>query len=284
MEEYVNVFGKTKVAGFVVDKQDRLGLNTLSGCGWHQCNHLYHCAYPDGVESLLLLVTKEGKGVLRAAGVSFALEPGSVALVCSDTSMEYGTAGDLWEFFWLNLNGAALEQMARVMAGRGACVWPRGPGEEMIGLASTCLRKPPKPTVLSLQLAAVFHTLWEKRSAGGGEADDTIEALKREMEQRCAEPLSMTRLAEGHFLSKSQLMRQFKASTGYTPYEYLKNYRLGKAKEMLLYSEQTVEEIGRLTGFQGASNFVYQFRRRFGMSPGAFRRVNRVHRGTRDSS
>ena len=81
----------------------------------------------------------------------------------------------------------------------------------------------------------------------------------------------MEELAGRFYLSVNQFIRVFRAETGYTPYEYLKRYRLLKACELLRMTEIPVVEIGRRVGFPNASNFIYQFRRQMGQTPAMFR-------------
>ena len=73
-------------------------------------------------------------------------------------------------------------------------------------------------------------------------------------------------------MSKSTLLRAFAKSKGVTPYSYLENIRIGKAKKLL---EQGVPpiEAALQTGFSDQSHFTNYFNRFIGLAPGIYRDI-----------
>ncbi len=69
------------------------------------------------------------------------------------------------------------------------------------------------------------------------------------------------------YLSPSHFKRVFKESTGQTPYQYLMEIRLHKAKELLRKKEHTMEEVARMCGFVNSGHFSTVFKRNMNMSP-----------------
>ena len=69
-----------------------------------------------------------------------------------------------------------------------------------------------------------------------------------------------------------RLLRAFAKSKGVTPYSYLENIRVGKAKKLL---EQGVPpiEAALQTGFSAQSNFTNYFSRYIGLAPGIYRDI-----------
>ncbi|MGI6586588.1 MAG: helix-turn-helix domain-containing protein [Lutisporaceae bacterium] len=61
-------------------------------------------------------------------------------------------------------------------------------------------------------------------------------------------------------------IRSFKAETGRTPYEYLLDLKIEKAKKMLKSNEYTITEISMMCGFS-SSHFTSTFKKRVGISP-----------------
>ena len=91
------------------------------------------------------------------------------------------------------------------------------------------------------------------------------------MEEDCGRVWNLAETAGRHFISVPQLIRRFKAETGQTPYAYLMALRLQTAEMYLKYTGRTVEEIGWQTGFAGTSNFILQFKKRYGVTPAQYR-------------
>jgi transcriptional regulator GlxA family with amidase domain len=70
-------------------------------------------------------------------------------------------------------------------------------------------------------------------------------------------------------MSRAQLYRKFKSLTDTTVNDYLQNFRLYKAKEMLLHSGLNVSEVAYETGFKNLSHFSRSFKEAFGVTPGS---------------
>jgi len=104
------------------------------------------------------------------------------------------------------------------------------------------------------------------------ECRDEIEKACIFMEQHCAERVCLDQICRCAGLSKSTLLRAFVKSKGITPYSYLENIRIGKAKRLL---EQGVPpiEAALQTGFSDQSHFTNYFNRLIGLPPGIYREI-----------
>lgn len=92
------------------------------------------------------------------------------------------------------------------------------------------------------------------------------------MEQHFADRIYLDQICRYAGLSKSTLLRAFTKSKGVTPYSYLENIRIGKAKKLL---EQGVPpiEAAMQTGFSDQSHFTNYFNRFIGLAPGLYRDI-----------
>ena len=73
-------------------------------------------------------------------------------------------------------------------------------------------------------------------------------------------------------ISRRQLERLFRQHTGVSPVEYYTELRVGRAHALLNETNLSIAEIAAATGFSGTSQLAARFRKRFGKSPGAYRR------------
>ena len=85
------------------------------------------------------------------------------------------------------------------------------------------------------------------------------------------EDVSLAALAEKARLSTFHLHRIFRATAGETPKQYTLRLRLGRAAAMLLTGDESMLEIALSCGFQSHEAFCRAFRKRFGMTPSAYR-------------
>ncbi len=101
---------------------------------------------------------------------------------------------------------------------------------------------------------------------------EDIEKACSYMEENFAKHISLNELCNHIGMSKSTLLRAFTKSKGVTPYCYLENVRVSKAKNFL---EQGValSEVAQMTGFSDQSHFTNYFSRFIGISPKTYREI-----------
>lgn len=98
-----------------------------------------------------------------------------------------------------------------------------------------------------------------------------MDAALRQVEQHHAGKLRQSTVAAACGMSVCSFSRAFKAQYGLTFRDYLLQYRIGRACE-LLRQGQSATEVGLAVGFEDASHFARAFRRAMGICPTAFQR------------
>ena len=94
------------------------------------------------------------------------------------------------------------------------------------------------------------------------------------IEQNYQNPISLDDLAESAHVSKSECLRCFKLSLQTAPYQYLMEYRLSKAADLLKNSVLPISEISSAVGFNQVSHFGKSFRQKTGKSPSEYRKCH----------
>ena len=84
------------------------------------------------------------------------------------------------------------------------------------------------------------------------------------------ERISLEDIAGAANISKSAALRCFRAGMQVSPVGYLNDYRLNRAKELLISSHCTVSEVALAVGFDNVGYFDRVFKRAFGMTPKQF--------------
>lgn len=92
------------------------------------------------------------------------------------------------------------------------------------------------------------------------------------IQQNYTRSFSLIEVSETIGVSKSYLSRIFKLDTGISLWDYLNRYRIQKAKELLLLSDESVTEIAADVGYEDTGYFSRVFREIAGCSPRAYRK------------
>jgi signal transduction histidine kinase/AraC-like DNA-binding protein len=87
--------------------------------------------------------------------------------------------------------------------------------------------------------------------------------------------VSLKDLAAYVGLSEQHLIRSFQKEIGVTPIDYLKRYRIERAKALLEEGSRSVTEVAFEVGFCTSSYFARVFRREVGVSPSAYQKGER---------
>lgn len=83
---------------------------------------------------------------------------------------------------------------------------------------------------------------------------------------------SWEEILSSFFYSREHICRVFKAKTGKTPTEYLNEQRMILAIDRLTYTQDTVLSVCMSLGFSSVAYFNALFKKKYGMSPGEFRK------------
>lgn len=87
------------------------------------------------------------------------------------------------------------------------------------------------------------------------------------------EEIDLDLLASLCTISGSHFIRSFKKHLGYTPHEYLLQYRLRQAKHLLQSTDNSIEFIAENCGFNSASHFARAFKNINKITPTEFRKL-----------
>ncbi len=110
--------------------------------------------------------------------------------------------------------------------------------------------------------------------APGGLAPWQVQLLTKHIEAQLVSRVDVAEMASLVRLSHSHFSRAFKASLGIPPGAYVMSRRVERVKLMMTSTADSLAQIGLACGFSDQAHLSKSFRRRVGMSPGAWRRIN----------
>ena len=122
------------------------------------------------------------------------------------------------------------------------------------------------------ETAMTLHKLLGILSLSKNKESTWVESLKEQLDNSFKKKVKLDELVSQIGISKSQLIRGFKASYGVTPYKYLLKLKLEASLTMLKYTEIPIRQIAFDLNFADEFYFSNAFKKHFGLSPQKFRR------------
>lgn len=103
-----------------------------------------------------------------------------------------------------------------------------------------------------------------------------VRRVREILSENLQAPPSLLDMSREAGMSHSKLNRCFKQLYGLTVFEWLRQRRLDKARELLSGGGCSIAEVALCSGFSDQSHLNRCFKRHFGVTPGQFRRARRL--------
>ncbi|MDE1169073.1 MAG: GlxA family transcriptional regulator [Pseudomonas sp.] len=101
--------------------------------------------------------------------------------------------------------------------------------------------------------------------------DAAVLKVQHWLQANGAVDVSLKAMAACALLEERTLLRRFRAATGLKPTEYCQHVRVGKARELLEFTNGTVDSIAWAVGYQDAGAFRATFKKVTGLAPSEYR-------------
>lgn len=104
-----------------------------------------------------------------------------------------------------------------------------------------------------------------------GHGDAAILKVQHWLQASGAVEVSIAAMAQEAGLEERTLLRRFRSATGLKPTEYCQHLRVGKARQMLEFTNGTIDHIAWTVGYQDPSAFRATFKKITGLTPSDYR-------------
>ncbi len=128
------------------------------------------------------------------------------------------------------------------------------------------------------ELKKTFETLFDNMNPSEKGTETLSLAVKKAqsmIHEFYADGITLNEIADRLNLTQEYLGAQFHRETGENFSTYIRNYRLSKAKELLIGTQLRQYEISEKVGYTDAKYFARVFKECVGMSPAEYRKSNR---------
>jgi AraC-like DNA-binding protein len=242
-------------------------------CGVSYCAKSYRVVRHHSPIYVFEYVCK-GRGYVKVDGGEFEPEQGDVYLVHRGSDHEYGVDPSApWVKIWFNVAGRVVDSLIRTYGLERTNFIPQPPLERIFRECLALVRDNPR-TAHEVSTLAVHKLLFHLARAV---TESTVEhtsdavAMKRFMDSRVLENLTLSRISRHVHKSPSQAVRLFRAAWGVSPYQYFLGKKLEMAQVLLVNTRKPIKVIAAELHFADEYYFSNIFKRKTGICPRAYR-------------
>ena len=200
-----------------------------------------------------------GGEAMRLIGGYFQIEPEHAALL----------SGLLPDLIYIRSSDEEAGRLTRVLELIGEEAMCELPGRELV------MSRLVEVMLVEVLRRPVQHMQGQRTGWFSGMADPHIALALQKMHADVACHWTVATLAKQVGMSRAVFARRFAERVGVAPATYLSNWRIALAKDALLHSDRSINDIALSIGYLSDSAFSTAFRRMVGYAPVSYRRAGR---------
>lgn len=240
-----------------------------------------HTSSRSNLQSYLFFTVISGSGTLIYDGKKYDLKKGDMVFIDCRKPYSHTTDSNLWSLRWCHFYGPTLSFVYEKYVERGGR--PTFRPEETAPFLSTLdslyklasgsdyIRDMRINEELNRLCTLLMEQSWHPEEATTAPKKLSVVEVKEYLEQHYAEKITLDELSTRFFINKYYLTRVFKEQFGQSITAYLTSLRITHAKQLLRFSEKSVEEIGLECGLGQLHYFSRVFKEVEGVPPSIYR-------------
>lgn len=226
-----------------------------------------------------------GSGTYTVNRISYHLHAGQGFLIAPNYRTVYEADQDTpWSYVWLGFSGTSANQLVdQLLISASNPVFSNCHSFELADCVNNILHLKDGSTgsnLLALSyllrfLSFVAQSAIDKHNVRPAQQNQYVNQAIMYLKENIT-TATVDVLAKEVNLDRSYLSNLFKKDLDLTPQEYIRNFRITKARHLLESSELTIEQIADLCGYRRASSFTRTFKQAYGLTPREYRKQHLI--------
>ena len=241
-----------------------------------------HTKSRSGLDSCLFFIVLSGAGELRYNDKPYPLKKNSCIFIDCRQAYAHVTSDDLWKLKWVHFNGHSMTDIYNKYLSRGG--EPTFEAEqpepydslldEILNIASSddYIRDMKLNEKLASLLTLIMSKSWHPGKAQTAKKRGELSNIKSWLDTHYSEKISLDELAKRFYIDKYYLSKIFKEQYGITINAYISRKKITAAKQLLRFSDKSIEQIGFEIGISDTNYFTRLFKKIEGITPGEYRK------------
>lgn len=240
-----------------------------------------HTSSRQGLQSCLFFTVSAGEGSLSYDGREYGLKPGDCVFIDCRKPYSHTTGENLWTLRWCHFYGPTVSNIYEKYVERGGRPVFRPPEispflevlDGLYGLASGSdfIRDMRINEALNRLCTLVMAESWHPEESPRAVKKRSVLDVKDYLDRNYRSKITLEELSARFFIDKYYLVKVFKEQFGCSINTYLLDLRITRAKQLLRFSDRSLEEIGEECGLGSPQYFSRQFKKVEGISPSGYR-------------
>ncbi len=238
-------------------------------------------------QNYILHFITSGKGIFSMDGHIYHLHKNQGFFIPPDTPIYYQANSDEpWEYFWIGIDDFGAEQFfSHLGLTSHSPIFEYKQAEQLSSMIENMLLVSPNTLENKLKLQGLLFLFLSQAASccfpATSEAQNCenvhIEKAIAFIQDNYHHPITVETVANHTSLNRSYLSTLFRQQIGITIQDYLTNYRISRASELLLLTEDSVHSIAYSCGYSDSLTFSKAFKRLKGISPTVYRTKERMY-------
>lgn len=241
-----------------------------------------HTNYRDRLSSYLCFIVLDGKGILSYEGKEYSLNKGDIAFIdCTKPYSHTTVVPDLWSLQWCHFNGNTMKLIYEKYRDRGGSpvihAFHMNQFTELlsslydVSISDDSLRDMHINEKLNRLITLIMEEA-EIRDTGSERKKLDINRVKQYLDEHYKERITLDDLSSSFFINKFYLTRVFRETYGSTINNYILSHRITESKQLLRFTDMSVEQIAETVGMEDSGYFARAFKKVEGISPTEYRK------------
>lgn len=236
-----------------------------------------------GLDSYLFFIVLSGSGELQYNKNMYTLKENDCIFIDCKQPYAHITSEDLWKLKWVHFNGQSMTDIYNKYISRGGeptfcleqpeqCVRLL---DDIFDIASSddYIRDMKINEKLSSLLTLIMSKSWNPEKVNLSPKRSELSSIKTWIDMNYDIKISLDELAKQFYIDKYYLSKIFKEQYGITINAYISRKRITSAKQLLRFSDKSIEQISSQIGINDANYFTRLFKKIEGITPGEYRKL-----------
>lgn len=242
-----------------------------------------HTSRRENLTSYLFFLVLSGSGTLEYDGSLYTLSKGDCVFLDCRKTYFHRSSENLWSLKWIHFYGSNMNGIYNKYTERGGlpCFHPQSfhafeaLWADLYLLASSDIHI--RDMKIFEKLASLLSLLMEESwnpelNVKSSAKKQNLQNVKEYLEHHYNDKITLDALASNFYINKFYLTRIFKEQFGISINSYLQQIRITHAKQLLRFTDYTIEKIGSECGMKDANYFTRTFKKIEGISPTEYRK------------